>query len=86
MSNKSGGVFMAHNDLYNVTGGVSQRDMAWMQIYPARGTDESGPGLVGGGGGPIDAPCYVPAGSVNCLEYYDFDGNPLAMSTQVWRG
>lgn len=72
------------HDLYNATGGVSQRDMAWMLCYHARGTDESGPGLVAGG--PIDAPVYVPAGSVNCLEYHDWNGNPLAAQSLVWRG
>lgn len=77
---------MSAHDLYNATGGVSQRDMAWMLIYPARGTDESGPGLVGGGGGPLDAPCYVPAGSVNSLEFHDWQGNPMAMQSLVWRG
>lgn len=71
-------------DLHHATGGVAQRDMAWMLNYHARGTDESGPGLVAGG--PIDAPCYVPAGSVNNGVYYDWQGNPLAMQSLVWRG
>jgi hypothetical protein len=70
-------------DLHNATGGVAQRDMAWMLSYHARGTDEAGPGLVSGG--PIDAPCYVPAGSVNGNEYHDWQGDPMPGQSLFYR-
>jgi hypothetical protein len=64
--------------LYAVTGGQSQRDQVLVQA-----TSLESVALMGGG--PLDAPAYIPAGSCNSTDCCNWRMEKVPMSTLVAR-